>query len=359
MNGGEISVATEAGQAPWRRPEGPGSGPGSGAAALGLGCGDLYGGDRAAHSERLVRTAFDAGVRHFDVARLYGDGSAEGVVGRALKPVRDQVRIVTKAGITPWSMQTGRRTLRKAAGLARRLPPLRAVVPEPPPARERYGAFHPQELRRSVELSLKALGVDHVDALLLHECDPVQALAAETRETLGALVKAGKIGSWGLATHLGDTLAILEADAEPPGLVQIGSDALSRNLDQLPPGPWTVITHSALKRALTEATRRLQADPALARLWAAAVGAPPSDVERTARVLLDLARRDNPDGVVLFSTSRPERIASMVGPSLPAEVLEAARRALDEGRSARPEAAGFAAARSGGGRDPPLEHHPR
>src|SRR5215471_15656880 len=58
---------------------------------LGMGCGDLCGGAGQSHSAKLVRTAYDAGIRYFDVARLYGNGSAEGVLGNALKPMRDRV----------------------------------------------------------------------------------------------------------------------------------------------------------------------------------------------------------------------------------------------------------------------------
>src|SRR6185503_3266363 len=109
---------------------------------LGLGCGDLYGGPQHSQSARLVQAAFDAGIRYFDVARLYGNGSAEAVLGSVLKPVRDQVVIATKVGIVPWSMQSSQRLARKAAIAGRALGPLaRRWIPAPPHPAERYGAF--------------------------------------------------------------------------------------------------------------------------------------------------------------------------------------------------------------------------
>src|SRR5262245_53183884 len=144
----------------------------AGAPRLGLGCGDLYAGEHEQASFRLLKTAFDSGRRYFDVARLYGDGQAEHGRRTAFRGVRDQVVIASKAGIVPWSMQSATRLQRKALNTARRLAPFAGgLIPEPPPAVERYGAFAPAELVRSVETSLKALRTDYLDILLLHECD--------------------------------------------------------------------------------------------------------------------------------------------------------------------------------------------
>jgi len=49
--------------------------------AVGFGCSSLTGtGPRNAN--RVLQTAFDAGVRHFDTARYYGYGEGEGILGR-------------------------------------------------------------------------------------------------------------------------------------------------------------------------------------------------------------------------------------------------------------------------------------
>ncbi len=52
---------------------------------LGFGCGDLYGGASRAQSVRLIETALDQGIQYFDLARLYGNGSAEAVMGSILR----------------------------------------------------------------------------------------------------------------------------------------------------------------------------------------------------------------------------------------------------------------------------------
>ena len=270
----------------------------AGAPRLGLGCGDLYGGVAEPASLRLLHAAYDHGIRWFDVARLYGNGQAEQVMGRAFAGRRDQVVIVSKAGIVPWSMQTAARLRRKALTTATRLAPFaRAVLPEPPPARERYGAFAPAELRKSVERSLRALRTDHLDVLMLHECELPDATRPETLSLLQRLRTEGKVRAFGIATRFPQAQSILQAGPDRFAAAQFPSDIFSRNEGRLPPA-WRglTITHSILKGAL-----------------------PRLDGERRdglAGLLLQDALASH-DGVVLFTTSRPERIA---------EAVEAARR---------------------------------
>jgi len=293
---------------------------------LGMGCGDLYGGAQHSQSARLVQAAFDAGIRYFDVARLYGNGSAEGVLGSVLKPVRGQVVIATKAGIVPWSMQLGKRLAYKAAVAGRALGPLaRNFVPEPRPPAERYGAFGSRDLQRSIECSLKALQTDYIDVLLLHECTPSDARADETLSVLQRFLRAGQIRAFGIATHYADTVRILQDVPGMADVAQIPSDAFSRNVLQLPAGHRLVVTHSALKHALPRLKQHLAACPAAAARWQTALGVSPSDTSSIARILIGLAREDNEGGVVLFSTSHPERITEMVQKPFAADILRTAR----------------------------------
>ncbi len=48
---------------------------------------------------RLLESAFDGGIRHFDVARYYGYAETEGVLGTFIKSRRAQVTVKTKFGI--------------------------------------------------------------------------------------------------------------------------------------------------------------------------------------------------------------------------------------------------------------------
>ena len=47
----------------------------------------------------MLGAAYDAGIRHFDVARSYGYGDAEGVVGEFLRGCSEQVTVTSKFGL--------------------------------------------------------------------------------------------------------------------------------------------------------------------------------------------------------------------------------------------------------------------
>ncbi len=74
---------------------------------------------------RMVRHAFDRGIRYFDTARVYGE--CESIVGRGLKGVRDQAFVTTKVAV-----------------------------------------FKPEQVRKSLETSLRQLDMDHVDLAQIH-----------------------------------------------------------------------------------------------------------------------------------------------------------------------------------------------
>src|SRR5665213_3755850 len=66
---------------------------------LGFGGAGLMGRLSERESLRLLETAYDAGIRHFDVAPSYGHGMAERCLGKFLRGKIDQVTVATKYGI--------------------------------------------------------------------------------------------------------------------------------------------------------------------------------------------------------------------------------------------------------------------
>ena len=80
--------------------------------ALGFGCSALSAGSSRSHSVKLVHAANDAGILHFDTAPPYGMGTAEDVLGQALKGRRQNVTVATKVGIArpkhAWAVMTAR-----------------------------------------------------------------------------------------------------------------------------------------------------------------------------------------------------------------------------------------------------------
>lgn len=145
--------------------------------AIGLGCmgfsPSTYGVPTSeANALATMHRALDLGVTLFDTAETYGRGHNEEVVGRAIRGRRKEVFLATKFGIT------------------------RAWNDRQPGGRSIDG--RPETVRRSIEGSLKRLGVDHVDLYYQHRVD----LDVPVEETIGAmaqLVKEGKVRHLGLS----------------------------------------------------------------------------------------------------------------------------------------------------------------
>lgn len=281
---------------------------------LGFGCGDLFGGETHAASAKLVEAALDAGIRYFDVARLYGNGSAEAVLGSVLSRRRSQVIIASKVGIMPWSMLRWTRIVSKAAHVARSIVPgAKALVSSPPPAAARDGAFRLRDLSRSVNQSLKMLRTDYLDILLLHECTLAQAGRGEILAFLERLRNDGKIRCFGIATHYDETLRILNEFPAIAPVAQFASDALNCNVARIPAGHVElVVTHSPIKYVLPALMDHVAANEAAGARWEQATGIAPADRSRAAGLLLAEAVAQNAGGIVLFSSSRPEHIREAV-----------------------------------------------
>jgi aryl-alcohol dehydrogenase-like predicted oxidoreductase len=144
--------------------------------ALGFGTAPIMGRVSRRTGSAALERAHAAGIRHFDTARSYGWGEAEGVVGAVLRRHRrEDIRIVTKCGILPVrnSLLLGlaKSTARWALALA---PGLKAQVRRAASS----GSFQPihtyeiDVLADSLQTSLSELGVSYVDDLLLHNFSP-------------------------------------------------------------------------------------------------------------------------------------------------------------------------------------------
>lgn len=147
---------------------------------VGLGCSNFGKRIDEAASREVVHAALDHGVNFFDVADVYGGGTAEGILGRALGDRRDEVLVATKFG---------------------------HATSEPTAPNLRGG--HPDNVRRSIDASLRALGTDRVDLYQLHEPDP-RVPIADTLGALAELVAAGKVRWVGCSNMSADQ--IREAD---------------------------------------------------------------------------------------------------------------------------------------------------
>jgi L-glyceraldehyde 3-phosphate reductase len=131
--------------------------------------------DSFENAKKMIQTAFDLGITHFDLANNYGEpsGSAEETFGKIftheLKGYRDEVLIATKAGYDMW--------------------------PGP------YGDFGSRKsMLASLDQSLKRMQLDYVDIYYSHRYDPHTPI----EETVGAIdtaVRQGKALYVGISNY--------------------------------------------------------------------------------------------------------------------------------------------------------------
>jgi len=136
-----------------------------------MGMSAFYTGAQAADAEsiRTIERALDLGVTFFDTAEIYGPYVNEELLGKALGRRRDQIVVATKWG-----------TIQHTAGDERGLD------------------GSPENLRMSIDGSLKRLGTDHVDLYYQHRMDPNTPIE-DTVGALKELIEAGKIRGYGLS----------------------------------------------------------------------------------------------------------------------------------------------------------------
>ena len=132
-------------------------------------------------SEKIIKHALDLGINFFDTANCYSAGTSEEYLGRAIKhnAPRDKVVLATKVYFND-------------------------------------GHLSKEAIPREVEASLKRLGTDYVDLLIIHRFDydtPIE----ETMEALHNMVQSGKVRAIGASAMYGYQFAKLQAVAEKNG----------------------------------------------------------------------------------------------------------------------------------------------
>jgi D-threo-aldose 1-dehydrogenase len=290
--------------------------PGSGVRtpAIGFGCSSLTGTSRGI-ANRILETAFDAGVRHFDTARYYGYGEGEGILGRFLKSRRSEVTITTKFGIEP-----PRRSTTLNAGLyvgrwvVRLFPSVRRFLQGGTRVLVKGGAFSAQQAQLSLETSLRELSTDHIDFYLLHDYSASDQPADELLTFLENCVKTGKIRSFGIGSGFENVLRALQRQPHLCSVVQFQNSVLTRNRNRLSLGDSNrlVITHGALGGAYHSILTFLEARKDVARDWAAKLGCNCLDKATLSALLLNYAVDANRGGLVLFSSRDPARVRQNV-----------------------------------------------
>ena len=129
-----------------------------------------------------LNNAVELGINYFDHADIYGGGKCEEVFGAALKRnpgIRDEIYIQTKCSIVPGSMYD----------------------------------FSKEHIISAVDGSLKRLGVEYVDVLLLHRPDLLME-PAEVAEAFDELESKGKVKAFGVSNHSALQIELLQREVK-------------------------------------------------------------------------------------------------------------------------------------------------
>lgn len=139
--------------------------------ALGLGCMVMSAGHYGDADEKMglqvLREAYEQGITFFDTADMYSKGENEKLVGKGIKPFRDQIILATKCALVyiPNGLEINNK---------------------------------PEYIKSACEGSLKRLGVDKIDLYYLHRYNP-EVPIEDSMGAMQELIDEGKIAYVGLS----------------------------------------------------------------------------------------------------------------------------------------------------------------
>jgi predicted oxidoreductase len=145
-----------------------------------------------------LEVAYDCGITHYDCAKLYGFGQAEIILGKFARNKRHELTITSKSGLyarkLPLFTLPLINTIRKVVKSDRDKILTNEVKPN-------LGVFDAKILKSDIESSLKSMLTDYIDFYMLHEASLSIANRSDLIEVLENAKAAGKIRSFGVASH--------------------------------------------------------------------------------------------------------------------------------------------------------------
>jgi aryl-alcohol dehydrogenase-like predicted oxidoreductase len=280
---------------------------------LGFGCSNLMGAMNRKESAALLDAAWDMGIRHFDVAPMYGWGAAESCVGEFLQRHAGYATITTKYGILPPRNQS-------LVGFARRV--ARPVIQVLPAVKQKLArvaittlsptgaaTFSAEEARVSLDRSRKALRTDCIDLWLLHDVAAANLTDPHLLDFMRESVAAGIIGDFGASYDIANIRNLYDQRRQYCRVLQFEWSVLGK----VPEFPDSFRIHyRSLAHNFSSLRAELERQPNLRRQWSDKLSFDLSLSENLATLMLRAAVVMNPESIILVSSKSPAHIAANV-----------------------------------------------
>lgn len=274
---------------------------------LGLGIATLMREGSQRKRDYVFDAAYDCGIRHFDVAPLYGLGRAEPVLGRLLLRTEGDVTIASKFGLRPSQLaRTMGRLQRPLRFALERSTTLKHLARSYKGSSIRQVAPQVQDVIRSLDLSHRELGVDGLDLLLMHDME-------WDREW---------IELWnGLSTHTFESktpgLGVSCASSEDPDPLGVLTE---RNVLQVPGSIFSKkatskdplkISFGLFARELSPAISFLDGDPQARSYIEELVGLPVRTPSEVASLLASISLAKDGRSILLIGTTKSSHVTEV------------------------------------------------
>jgi aryl-alcohol dehydrogenase-like predicted oxidoreductase len=152
---------------------------------------------RFATARAVIDRSLDRGITFFDTADSYGSGWGERWLGRALGVRRREVIIATKCGL-PTSI---------AGKFVKRALPDEGWISDLT-AEGRNARFSPSYIRSALVGSLRRIGTEYIDILMLHNPPPDVLAAGDWAEVMSELKRSGLIHFTGVSARSAEDAAV-------------------------------------------------------------------------------------------------------------------------------------------------------
>ena len=291
---------------------------------LGFGCAYLAKEISYSSTNKLIGTAIDKGIRHFDVAPSYGRGTAEHTLGKALKNHRNEVTIATKVGIAK-IVDSDLKLITRSL-----LSPVRSFLRSkkrslPTNTSKSKTNFEVNFVENSIQESLFNLGTDYLDILFLH-----MVRLEDINDDL--LIYLEKIKSSGVANKIGIATTkeySIEINNKFPKFFDVNQIAWNLDDGIINKDEYFTITHGIIANTFNKLRLSQEKNPDHYKLLSAQLDVDLFDKEVLSSLLIGVGVIMNPDGAVLLATRNKERLKTNIEAALDTKNLNLASKFFD------------------------------